>query len=282
MRDLSGAPALSQDVPSFRPPGGFSIGVRDIAGALVHWRIWVMLGTTDVTRRYKRSRLGQFWLTGSMALMVAGMGVVYSGIFGYSVARYLPHIAVGFVLWTVLVGCVNEGCMAFLEAQAYVKQLNLPLSTFVARVVLRALFVMAHNAVIIPIVFLIYGVPVGWWTLAALPGLIVFAGNGAWMALVLATASTRFRDLPLATASFMQIGFFITPIMFIEEQLPPATHALLRWNPFASFIELVRAPLFGHPPSLHAVVISCTCLVFGWIFALQFFGKYRNRIVYWL
>lgn len=72
-------------------------GLVDIRQGLVSWRIWLMLAWNDVRRRYRRSGLGQFWLTLSMATMVGGLGFVYSNLFRVDVTKYLPYIAVTFV-----------------------------------------------------------------------------------------------------------------------------------------------------------------------------------------
>src|SRR5262245_59820692 len=42
--------------------------VRDLRGGFTRWRIWGMLAINDVRQRYRRSLLGQFWLTLSMGV----------------------------------------------------------------------------------------------------------------------------------------------------------------------------------------------------------------------
>src|SRR5262249_46830084 len=63
------------------PRGIGRTATKDLGQALKAWRIWVMLATNDVRQRYRRSTLGQFWITASIAVMVAGLGIVYSAIF---------------------------------------------------------------------------------------------------------------------------------------------------------------------------------------------------------
>ena len=47
----------------------FRAGLTDIFDGLISWRTWWMLAWNDVRRRYRRSAVGQFWLTLSMAIM---------------------------------------------------------------------------------------------------------------------------------------------------------------------------------------------------------------------
>ena len=61
--------------------GYYAIAVKDVSSGLAAWRIWTMLASNDIKQRYRRSTLGQFWLTLSMAIMIFSMGAVYSILF---------------------------------------------------------------------------------------------------------------------------------------------------------------------------------------------------------
>ena len=68
-----------------------SSGVADIAEGLGNWRIWHMLGTGDLRRRYARSRIGQFWLSLSTGLSVIILGFVWSALWNVAPGSLLPH-----------------------------------------------------------------------------------------------------------------------------------------------------------------------------------------------
>ena len=132
---------------------GIGAGLEDIRDGVVGWRMWAMLAWNDVRRRYRRSGLGQFWLTLSMAATIGGLGFVYAHLFGVHVSTYLPYIAVTFVIWGIISNVVMESCQALSEADSLLRQLPLPRSLFSFRVIARNLIVAAHNVVIIPVVF---------------------------------------------------------------------------------------------------------------------------------
>ena len=83
-------------------------GLADIRQGLAAWRMWGMLAWNDVRRRYRRSGLGQFWLTLSMAATIGGLGFVYANLFRVHVSTYLPYIAVTFVIWGIISNVVME------------------------------------------------------------------------------------------------------------------------------------------------------------------------------
>jgi ABC-type polysaccharide/polyol phosphate export permease len=254
----------------------------DITMAAQGWRVWVMLGTTDILKRYRRSRIGPFWITASMAMLVVGLGIVYSSIFGMAISEYLPYVAVNFVVWGLMSSLVNEGCSAFLESEAYMKHFNLPKSAYVLRVVYRNILITAHNFLIIPVVLLVFLIPVRPVIILVIPALILIVLNGLWIGLLLGTLSARFRDTPQMVQSIMQVVFFMTPVMFQTKQLSPGVQSVLDFNPFAAFLAIGREPLLGNMPRAQDVIVAVACLCLGWLIVLPFFGKFRARIVYWL
>lgn len=258
-----------------------AFGAADVLGGFGSWRMWWMLAKNDVVRRYRRSRVGQLWLTLSMAAMILGMGIVYSTLFSTPMASYLPHLATGLVLWGLISATLNECCLSFTENENIIRQIALPRFTYLLRTLARNLFVFGHNLIILPFVYLLTQSPIDWHILLFVPGLAMVLANLAWVGYLLAILSARFRDIPQIVASIVQVAFFMSPVIFKPSQLP-ANHPVLVLNPFASMLDVMREPLMGHWPSLTAYLILTGLLVFGWLFTLIFAGKYSHRVVYWL
>ena len=279
--------ALEEEVSASLLPKGSLGGLvknatQDLGQALKAWRIWVLLGTNDIRQRYRRSTLGQFWITATIAVTVVGLGIVYSAIFKQSIEQYLPYVAAGFVVWFLITGMITDGCTTFLDSEGYAKQLTVPLSVYVLRAWFRILVTFAHNAIIVPFVLLIFLVPVGWAFWLVVPGVCLIALNGLWMMLLLGTLCARFRDLPQIVSSFIQVVFFVTPVMFRSDQLPASGRAVMELNPFAALLAVARDPLLGRVPAALEYAIVIGMLLFGWAIALLVYGKYRTRITYWL
>ncbi len=255
--------------------------INDLKSSFAGWRVWYTLAVNDVKRRYRRSRLGQFWLTLSMALTIGGLGLVYSVLFKMNVAEYLPYISVTFVFWAIISSGIIESCAAFIESEGLILHTTIPRATPVLRVQLRLWLIALHNFAIIPVVFLVFQFPVNWNLLWLIPGLALVAANILWIGYFLAIVSARFRDVPQIVASIMQIAFFITPIMFRPTQLGH-NGLVLMLNPFAYLLEIVRDPLLGTTPNALAFVVCAIMAVVGCLLILPFAGRYAPRVVYWL
>ena len=110
------------------------MAIQDLRDGVRHSDLWVLLGWVDIRRRYRRSALGPFWLTLSMGVMVGGISVVNSGLFGVSMGRLLPSFSIGTVLWTLISSTITEGCTAFSASDSIIRQSRQPFTVHVLRV----------------------------------------------------------------------------------------------------------------------------------------------------
>ncbi len=154
-----------------------SLAFADIRDGLRSWRIWWLLGFNDIRQRYRRAALGQFWITASMGIFVLVIGLVYSQLFRTNVSEYLPYLVVNYVVWSFISTCMNDACMAFVQSEGYLRQERLPLTIVGMRLIVRNSLFLAHNAVLIPLVFIFFGIPVSWTMLLAIPGIPAAAGQ---------------------------------------------------------------------------------------------------------
>ena len=255
----------------------------DISAAIGRYPLIGMLGWQDVKQRYRRSALGQFWLTISMGVMIATIGIVFGTIFKAPMAEFLPFLTVGMIVWTFISLVVGEGCLGFVAAEGVIKQLPLPLFIHVLRVVWRNLLILAHNIVIFPLVLLAVSKPVGLEAFLAVPAMLLVIVNLSWVILILAVLCARYRDLPQIINSVLLVIFYLTPIMWMPTLLPDrAGSALLLFNPLFHLIEIVRAPLLSQTASALNWEVSLGLAIVGWAIALAVYGRYKTRIAYWL
>jgi lipopolysaccharide transport system permease protein len=103
-----------------------------------------------------------------------------------------------------------------------------------------------------------------------------------WVGYVLAMACVRYRDLIQVVANWMLLIFFLSPIMWKPDFLPPEYHFLIQYNPFAQFLELLRNPFLGQPVSAFAWWSSAAIAIGGALLALPVIGRYQRRIIYWM
>lgn len=246
--------------------------------------IGLILGWQDIKQSYRRSILGQFWITIGMAVTVAAIGIVFGTIFGTPMQTYLPYLASGLIMWALIAAIVNDGTNAFISAQSMIAQLPLPKIAHLVRVVWRSMILSAHNIIILPIVILIVGGQTGWPVLLWPVGLVLGVTSLTGLALSLSVVATRFRDLPPIVNSIMTVAFYLSPVLWIKESVGdnPTLDSILSWNPFYHLLQIMRLPLIGQLPSTQNWVFASVSVVVFWAIGLLIFRKYEKRIPYWV
>jgi ABC-type polysaccharide/polyol phosphate export permease len=255
---------------------------KDIWAGLNAWRLWTLFGYNDVKGKYRRSTLGPFWASLSMAAQVLVTGFVMAYLFHMTLQRYLPYICIGLIIWSFLTTIISEGASAFISSAELILQVKRPLFVYLLQVVWRNLIVGAHTIVIFFVVAFLFGLFPGPIYLLAIPGLALFLLNCVWAAGVVGILSTRFRDIPLiVTNSFIAL-FWLTPVVYELDQMSGPIRTLIAYNPLYHVIEVFRAPLLLTAPSTTNWLVAIGSAIFGWLLLLLLFARTRKRIPFWL
>jgi ABC-type polysaccharide/polyol phosphate export permease len=270
------------DVENFQKKSLTRLAWQDVAQIVLGWRLWFVLGWNDISQRYRRSLLGPFWITISMGVFVLSIGSVYAYLMKIQVVRYLPFLTVGYILWGFISGVIVDSSSAFSTSEDFMRQVNVSKACLIVRLVFRNLIIFLHNIVIYVFVALYYGIKVGPATLLVLPGLILTVWFVTMLATIISIVATRFRDVQQMVGSIVMLLFFISPVMWDPTSIPPSMHFILDFNPFAWFLDLVRAPLLLDPIVLRVWESALGACVAATFVAWGLFARYRGRVVYWL
>lgn len=242
-----------------------------------------ILGWQDIKQRYRRSKLGPFWLTISMGTMIGMIGLIFGQVFGSPMKEFLPYLSAGIIFWTFISSCALEGSGSFINSAGMIRQLNLPLMLYVYRVIWRNVIVLVHNLAIVPVVFIVVGKELTWNFLWIVPGFIVLLLNITWMVVFLATICTRFRDMPQIVDSLQKVFFYLTPVIWMPNSINPRSASLIvDPNPFYHLLQLVRAPILGVSPEPINWIVTIAMCTIGTVLSMSFFGFYKKRIAYWI
>ncbi|SES46513.1 ABC-2 type transport system permease protein [Actinokineospora terrae] len=278
---------------------------KDIRDGIAARELWGHLGWQDIKQRYRRSVIGPLWITMSMGVTAAGLGFLYSQLFGIEVDTFLPYLTVGFIVWGFILGCLTEGSDAFISNEGLIKHLPAPLTVYALRTVWRQTLMLLHNMLVYVVVLVLFfgsisksgyvlspggvGQPgLSWTVLLAIPAFVALALNGAWVTLLFGIISTRYRDIPQVINALTQLLFYATPIVWpvdiLTQKLGPGDwkHLIVELNPLYHFIQVLRAPLIGSEQSWHHWVVVGVITVVGWTLAFAAMRNYRSRVSYWV
>lgn len=269
-----------------KAPGKFPTqlekSISDVKNAFIRWPIFVLIGLTDVQSRYRRSRIGQFWITISLFILVVSLGLLWSFLWKLPVSEFLPFIAVSHIFWTYITGVMLDGPGIYVAATGYLREINLPRFTFILSNLVKHWIILAHNLIILVPIFLFFQVPIGFEVLMIIPGFIITTIAIVAVSTFLSVIGLRFRDVASLVASILQVAFFVTPVIWKPEALPPVALQYMAINPFAVFLDLLRAPFLGPPSSSLYWAMAAGFTLIALVLAILIFVRFRSKITYWL
>lgn len=256
-------------------------GLRDLADGTAQWRFWFRLSVLDIRSKYRRLALGPVWTLISLVFVIVMLGSLYSQLFDREAALYIPHLCVGFMMWTLISGMIMDSGKAFTAANRYLRERAFPLSTFVYRILSRHLIALAVQFPAYIGVAIVFSLPPTAATLLLPAGLILNVALLVPLGLLLGIVVTRYRDVGEIVSNLMRVVFFLTPVLWMPDMLGGRA-ALAHFNPVYHAIEVVRAPLLGSAPPAESWLVMGGLVIAGWLVTVPFLGRYRHRVPFWL
>ena len=258
------------------------LGWQDLIDGARQWRLCHLLATADMRRRFARSKLGQFWIMLSSAIFILALGTVWSQLWHQPIEEMLPYVAIGLTTWQLISGIISDATVAFPSSSNYFLNQYTSTSAIIYALIYRNVLTFLLNMLFPLLICVVYGVQFSAHALLSVLGVILLIVTSVWIAFVVAIFCARFRDIVQIVGSVIQIVFFLTPILWKPELLPPESQDVVDWNPFALLLSIVRDPLLGRPVSTTLWAVAFLLAFGGLILTLPFFGRFRRRVVYWL
>ncbi len=260
----------------------FAAGVDELSAGARNWRIWHLLGVNDLRQRYTRSRLGQLWLTVSTAIMIAVLASVWSLLWNEPVHKLMPFIGTSLIMWNFLSQILTECTSIFVTHGNFYRNQKMNFSVSVFSIIYKNTIILAHNLAIIVVLVFAFGVPINWYLLQIVPGLLLTWITMAWVGYVIAMICVRYRDIVQVITTWLTVLFYVTPVMWKPDFLRPDYHFLIHYNPLAQFLELLRNPFLGEPVSAHTWITTILIAFGGGLLALPIIGRYYRRVIFWM
>ena len=239
---------------------------RELLGFLV-WR--------DVKIRYKQTALGGLWavLQPLMAM------VVFVGLFN-RVAKissdgppYALFVFAGLVPWTFFSNALTLSSTSLVGNEqmirkTYFPRLFIPLGTIIA-LGLDLLISLGFMGILMAYYRWYPSVVILWLPLFLLGSFLAAGGIG----LMLAALNVYYRDVKYVVPFCVQMGLFLTPVIYPLRYVPAKLRTFLGLNPMAGVIEGFRHALLGSPASWEMVATSLSLSLLLFVAGLFLFRR---------
>ena len=259
--------------------------MSDLSTILRHRQLIAALTARDLKARYRGSILGYFWSLANPLLLLAVYTLVFTKFFPQQVVTPYPlFLFSGILPWTFFAAAVLESTSSISSNAGLIKKVMFPAEALPIVVVLSHL---VHFALAIPILLAAIGVfaALGKFTISAT---ILFAPLlmllqtlfVAGVALTVSSASVLFRDLRDIITNLMQLGFFVTPIIYLIDAVQSRVlRALLRMNPMTPFVVAYQDIFFfGRLPGTSDIVLILAYSVGSLLLGFFVFERLRDTL----
>ncbi len=245
--------------------------------ALIRSMVW-----RDILGRYRGSFGGVFWTVLNPLLLMATyyfvFGVVLRTRFGDDPSRstFVLYFLAGMLPWLPFSEAAGRAPSVLMEHRNFVKKLVFPLETLPVNLTAAGLVTQAF-ALALFLLFLLVArgsVPAAAvWLPALLVPQVLFTLGVCWF---LAALGAYVRDLGQISGFLLTLWFFLTPICYPEQSLPPETIGLLSNNPLFVLVRGYRsillesgAPAIGPLGKLWIVSAAVFILGHAWFYKLR-------------
>lgn len=227
-----------------------------------HRQLIAALTARDLKARYRGSLLGFFWSLANPLMLLAVYTLVFTKFFPQQVVQPYPlFLFSGILPWTFFAAAVLESTSSISANAGLIKKVMFPAEALPIVVVLSHLvhFLLALPILIAAIlVFAAMGKFEVSWTIVLAPVLMLLQTLFvAGIAMTVSSASVLFRDLRDIIANLMQLGFFVTPIIYLIDNVQSRVlRAMLRVNPMTPFVVAYQDIFFfGRVPNLSDAIL---------------------------
>lgn len=236
-----------------------------------------VMAITDFRIKYDNSILGYLWSLLKPLLMFGTLYLVFSYFVRWNVENYKLYLLLGIILWNFL-SEVTLNSMLLLEAKASIlKKIYFPRWIIVIASSLTSLLTLMLNLIVFFIFFIFSGASFSISALLLFVYLLELYVLVVGGALLLCALYPKFRDIHHIWEVFVQLGFWLTPIIYPVSTVPEKYQKWIFLNPAARIIQGARQALIKGQGSEflalknHVIIIFIAGCVF--LIGLGLFNK---------
>lgn len=230
----------------------------------------------ELKGRYARSRLGLLWSVLNPLAQATIFAVILSEVLGSKLGgvdvkgAYPIYLMSGMAAWGLFSEILNRCLSVFVDYAGTLKKISFPRLCLPVIVWGGALVNHLMLLTSIVVVFAFFGHFPSWAWLSVFLGIVVISMLAFGLGMMLGIFNVFARDVGQIVAVLLQIGFWLTPVVYMRDVIPAHLRWLLELNPMTALVGIYQnALLFNRWPEPSSLLIP-TGLALA-LFAMSFF-----------
>lgn len=223
-------------------------------GAIWRYRdLLMLLVYRDFVSVYKQTVLGPIWFFVQPIITTLTFTVIFGNLGKIStdgIPSLLFYLS-GITLWTYFADCLNKTSNTFIAnagvfGKVYFPRLIVPLSILISNLIKLAIQFLLFFGVWLYYYFQPGVLNPQWELMWLLPVLILLmAGLGLGFGIFISSLTTKYRDFTFLIGFGIQLGMYLTPIVYPISIVPEKMRDWLMLNPIASIVETFKYIFLG-------------------------------------
>lgn len=229
----------------------------------------------DVKVRYKQTELGVAWAIIQPLLTMLIFTIFFGRLAGVPSDNvpYPLFAYAGLLPWTFFSNAISNSGNSLVGNANLLTKVYFPRMIIPGAAVAAGLVDFAIAFVILLILMVYYGVVVTWnilmFPVVLLLTTLLALGMGMW----LSALNVKYRDVRFALPFLIQLGLFVSPVIYPASFLPARFRWLLSLNPMTGIIEGYRSSLFGREFNWIALATSAAITLILLIYSSYSFRR---------
>jgi len=219
------------------------------------------LALRDLKVRYKQAVFGVGWAIVQPMATVAVFTIVFNRLASIS-SEGIPYpvfALAGLSLWTYVSNGVNRATQSLVGTPALVTKVYFPRILAVIASVVPATVDLLISLALLGLLIPVYGATLSVAAVTLPIWLIGATATAIGVGVIFGTLNVSYRDVNQGIAFFIQLWFFLSPVVYSSSSVPDTWRALYSLNPMVGWIDGLRWAVLAAPwpgPRLLISVLS--------------------------
>lgn len=236
------------------------------------------LVSRDLKVKYKGSILGFFWSLLNPLMMLFVYTLAFEYIIKIRVENFPLFFLCAFLPWSFLNISLSMSASSIRDNANLVKKVYFPREILPLSIVFSNLIQFLLTFIILIPALLFFGIKIG-FPLVALPFIILFQTVFLiGLVYILAALNVFFSDVKHLLEIFLQVWFWLTPIIYPVDLVPEKYQFLYKLNPAALFVESYRnSLLYNKMPSISSLLLLFIIGIVVFLIGQLVFNFYNKK-----
>jgi lipopolysaccharide transport system permease protein len=237
------------------------------------------LARRDLAIRYRQTIIGAAWAV-VRPVAFAAVFATFVTLIGRVPTEGIPYAVfalTGMSMWLFISGSLMVTSSSTIGSSSLVSKVYFPRLAVPLAAIIPPIIDFLIALVVLLVAMVIYGVAPS-PNIVALPAVFLLAvaialGSGLW----LSALATRYRDVLHVVPFFVQIGLFLSPVLYPMTLVPGQWQELYALNPLVGVLEGFRWAVLGTTSPGALMLIPLTVGVLLLVTGLMFFARQQTR-----